>query len=78
MPHLQNRKERVLLATIEASPWISLEDLARGCPHMTWNELFSAIDAMSRRGTISLARRGFQYFVAPRGFTMALGAHAKS
>lgn len=64
-------KERLILRTVEDSPWISLEDLARRCPQLTWNEVFSAVDAMSRRGTISLSRRGFQYFVAPS--TSSLG-----
>jgi hypothetical protein len=63
MPPLRPTTARVILETVKDFPGISLEDLARNCPQLTWNEVFAAVDVMSRRGMILLSRKGFQYFV---------------
>jgi hypothetical protein len=33
-------------------------------PEMRWNQVFAAIDKLSRRGEIALRRRGFNYELA--------------
>jgi hypothetical protein len=63
MPPLHPATARLILETIENCPGISLEDLARACTQLTWNQLFSAVDVMSRSGMLHLSRKGFQYFV---------------
>ncbi|HEY3196495.1 MAG TPA: hypothetical protein VGJ57_00655 [Nitrospirales bacterium] len=30
-------------------------------PELSWNQVFLAVDALSRRGEIILSRRGFEY-----------------
>ncbi len=35
---------------------VSFEDLMRTCSGHTWNQLFAAVDGLSRRGAITLRR----------------------
>ena len=35
-----------------------LEDITRCCPNLTWNQVFLAIDGLSRRGELILVARG--------------------
>jgi hypothetical protein len=35
-----------------------LEDLARECHDLTWNQIFLELDRLSRRGEVRLMRRG--------------------
>ena len=35
-----------------------LEDVTRQCPNLTWNQVFLAVDRLSRRGEIRLVPRG--------------------
>lgn len=35
-----------------------LEEITRQCANLTWNQVFLAIDSMSRRGEIMLVPRG--------------------
>lgn len=71
MSACHSHKELLVLQTIEAFPWLSMEDLAARCPQLAWNELFGAVDAMSRRGVIRLFRQGFQYLAAPHNSSLS-------
>jgi hypothetical protein len=35
-----------------------LEEVTRQCPNLTWNQVFLAVDRLSRRGEIRLVPRG--------------------
>ncbi len=50
-----------LLAFIQARQCIPLEELLASFPELTWNQVFSIVDELSRRALISLQRRGFDY-----------------
>lgn len=53
--------ERVILNTLRTQPPVTMERLVTLLPHMTWNCVFQAIDALSRTGKIRIRRRGFDY-----------------
>ncbi len=50
-----------LLAIIQERRQIRLEELLLALPELTWNQVFSLVDELSRRGLIYLRRRGFEY-----------------
>jgi len=42
---------------------LTLEQLVALLPELTWNQVFTTVDELSRRGEIVLFRRGFAYEV---------------
>ncbi len=50
-----------LLAIVHKHRHIALEELVNSLPELTWNQVFSMVDELSRRRLISLRRRGFDY-----------------
>lgn len=50
-----------LLAIIQDRRQIRLEELLASLPELTWNQVFSLVDELSRRELICLRRRGFDY-----------------
>lgn len=50
-----------LLGTVKT---VTIEQAVELLPELSWIDVFRAVDALSRRGTIILRRRGFNYEVA--------------
>jgi hypothetical protein len=50
-----------LLALVQERKCISLEELVVYFPELTWNQVFSLVDELSRHALICLQRRGFEY-----------------
>ncbi len=50
-----------LLSIVHDHQHIALEELVNRLPELTWNQVFSMVDELSRRQLISLHRRGFDY-----------------
>lgn len=50
-----------LLTLVHEHGRIPLEELVARLPELTWNQVFSMVDELSRRRLISLRRRGFEY-----------------
>lgn len=50
-----------LLTLVHEHGRIPMEDLVARLPELTWNQVFSMVDELSRRRLISLHRRGFDY-----------------
>lgn len=48
--------EFTVLERVALQAPVSLEDLMTTCSGYTWNQLFAAVDALSRRGAITLRR----------------------
>ena len=48
----------------------SLEEVIQALPEMSWAQLFTAMDALSRRGDVELRRRRFTYTL--RGATLSV------
>ena len=53
--------ERKILAIVHTRGSIVLEKLLPCLPESTWNQVFTSVGALSRRGAICLRRRGFDY-----------------
>ena len=63
MCQLSSRSEALVLGALqglEPNP-ITMERIAELIPELSWNELFQAVDALSRRGDVVLRRKGFAY-----------------
>lgn len=54
MSHPEIVDQRIL-EIIVRSPDCALEDLVLQCPRLTWNQVFIAIDRLSREGVLTLA-----------------------
>lgn len=58
-------KEKIMEVIIR-SPGSSLEEIILECPSLTWNQVFSEIDRMSRTGQVRLtAKSRGLYGVSP-------------
>lgn len=55
-----------LLAIVQERQSISLEELPRCFPELTWNQVFSLVDELSRHALICLQRRGCEYELRAR------------
>jgi hypothetical protein len=53
--------EGKILAIVHERGSIVMEKLLSCLPESTWNEVFTSVDELSRRGAICLRRRGFDY-----------------
>ena len=47
-----------IIETVSRSPGCSIEELALECPGLTWNQVFLAVDRLSRTGQLLLSRKG--------------------
>ncbi|MBS0153650.1 MAG: hypothetical protein JSS38_03590 [Nitrospira sp.] len=50
-----------LLTILRERQRIPLEELVTCCPELTWNQVFSLVDDLSRHALIGLHRRGVDY-----------------
>jgi len=50
-----------LLAIVQERQCILFEELLTCFPELTWNQVFSLVDELSRQALICLRRRGFEY-----------------
>ena len=55
--------EYLILGLLRARKSLTLEQVVALLPELSWNQVFTAVDVLSRRGKIILLRRGFQYEV---------------
>jgi len=56
--------EGMIINLLERIHMATLEQIVELLPHVSWNEVFHAVDSLSRRGGITLIRRGFTYDVS--------------
>ena len=47
-----------IIETVSRSPGCLLEELTLECPDLTWNQVFFAVDQLSRAGRLCLAKKG--------------------
>lgn len=58
-----------VLAAIVRSPGATLDDVVRQCPDLTWNQVFLAIDRLSRNGEMQMIVK------SPGVYTLRLSEH---
>jgi hypothetical protein len=61
MPDQFTRHEALVLDILLTADRLTMDELIQKVPELSWNELFLAVDRLSRRGVISLRRCGFDY-----------------
>lgn len=59
-----SRSEDLVLRCLRLSEALSLEQITERVPDLSWNDVFHAVDALSRRGDLILRRKGFTYYVS--------------
>jgi hypothetical protein len=59
-----SQSEALILGALRDGDPILLEQIIERIPELSWNELFQAVDALSRRGDLTLRRRGFAYYLS--------------
>jgi hypothetical protein len=59
-----SRSETLILDALQGGELILLEHITERLPELSWNELFHAVDTLSRRGDLVLRRRGFAYYLS--------------
>jgi hypothetical protein len=60
--------EYLILGLLRARKSLTLEQVVALLPELSWNQVFTTVDELSRKGKIILLRRGFQYEVAWTSF----------
>ena len=50
-----------LLTIVDERQCLLFEELLTSFPELTWNQVFSLVDELSRAALICLRRRGFEY-----------------
>jgi len=61
MSRHHSRCEELVLSVLRSSGSLTIEQATAKLPELSWNDLFHAVDALSRRGAIILRRSGFEY-----------------
>jgi hypothetical protein len=54
----------LLLSVLRTDNPVTIDQLVDRLPDLRWNEIFHTIDRLSRQGSITLTRQGFDYIVA--------------
>ena len=65
MTPITKENEALVLQHLQIAHPVILDQLVEDTPELSWNQIFQTVDALSRRGVISLRRRGFEYEVSP-------------
>lgn len=60
-PSISIEAESLILDLLRARKSLTLEQVVTLLPELTWNQVFKAVDELSRRRKIILLRRRFQY-----------------
>jgi hypothetical protein len=53
--------ESLVIELLRSSSPLTMDELVTRLPELRWNEVFHAIDQLSRHGQILLRRQGFSY-----------------
>lgn len=75
MNSMMRQAEAKILAVVQERRYILLEQLLASLPELTWNQVFTIVDELSRRGLICLRRRGFEYELRTLTLSVRRPAH---
>ncbi|THJ25354.1 MAG: hypothetical protein CAF45_001400 [Nitrospira sp. CG24E] len=55
---VQQSADLRVMEVVVRSPGTALDDIVLECPDLTWNQVFIAIDRLSREGSLKLTLKG--------------------
>ncbi len=61
MAQITEENEVLVIQHLEMARPVILDRIVEDIPELSWNQIFQTVDALSRKGVISLRRRGFNY-----------------
>lgn len=61
MAQIAEANEALVMRHLQTAHRASLDRIVEDIPELSWNQIFQTVDALSRKGVISLRRRGFNY-----------------
>lgn len=71
--------ESTIMDLLRSSGKLTVEEILARAPHLSWSQVFLAIDVLSRKGDITLHREGFAYTVeTARHLSVAGGSNGKT
>ncbi len=53
-----NQTREKIMEVVVRSPGCVFEDIVQHCPDLTWNQVFSELDLLSREGLVRLTKKG--------------------
>jgi DNA-binding GntR family transcriptional regulator len=56
--------EGLVIGLLHPGEALTMDQVAERLPQLTWNQLFQAVDTLSRQGAIALHQRGRQYEIS--------------
>jgi len=77
--HDYSSDESTIISLLDASDRLTIDEILTRAPHLSWSQVFLAIDVLSRKGDVTLYRKGFEYSVeTARHMSMAGGSNGKT
>ena len=71
--------ESAIISLLDASERLTIDEILDRAPHLSWSQVFLAIDVLSRKGDVKLYRKGFEYSVeTARRMSLAGGLNGKT
>ena len=71
--------ESAIISLLDASERLTIDEILDRAPHLSWSQVFLAIDVLSRKGDVKLYRKGFEYSVeTARPMSLAGGSDGKT
>jgi len=61
MAQITEETEALVMQHLHTANPVVLDRIVEDMPELSWNQIFQTVDALSRKGVISLRRRGFNY-----------------
>jgi hypothetical protein len=61
--HDYSSHESTIISLLHASDRLTIDEILARAPHLSWSQVFLAIDVLSRKGDVTLYRKGFEYSV---------------
>jgi hypothetical protein len=61
MALMMEENETLVMQHLQTAQTVMLDQMVKDMPALSWNQIFQTVDALSRKGVISLRRRGFTY-----------------
>jgi hypothetical protein len=61
MTQMMEENEALVMQHLETAHPVVLDRIVENIPELSWNQIFQTVDTLSRKGVISLRRRGFNY-----------------